>query len=106
MSAQYEFIKSIHNINEDDYQLFTKDFKAKKYKKGDHVVSPGQTENQIYFIKSGVQMYHFDAKDKINILGFSSAPNFCAIPESFFFQKPARYYLTCLEDTELDYLTF
>jgi CRP-like cAMP-binding protein len=51
-------------------------------------------------------MYYFETNDKINILGFSSPPNFCAIPESFFFQKPAKYYLTCLTDSELDYLTF
>src|SRR3546814_12366527 len=51
-------------------------------------------------------MYYFDTFGKTNILGFASRPDFCAIPESFFFQKPANYYLACLEDCELDSLTF
>ena len=106
MTDQYEFIKSIHNINEEDHLLFTKDFKTIKFKKGEHITVPGQIAKKIFFIKNGVQMYHFDVNDKINILGFAYSPNFCFIPESFLYQKPANYYLTCLADSELDYLTF
>lgn len=106
MIERFEFIKSIHDISEEEYELFTKDFKTKKFNKGDHIIKPGQIEKQIFFTRSGVQMYYFDIQEKINILGFVSPPNFCAIPESFFFQKPAKYYLTCLTDSELDYLTF
>lgn len=51
-------------------------------------------------------MYYYDKNEKINILGFASAPHFCAIPESFFFQKPAKYDLKCLTDSELYYLSF
>lgn len=106
MHGRYEFIKSIHNINEDDYLLLTKDFKTKQFKKGESIIVPGQIESQIFFLRSGVLMYHFDTPRKTHILGFSSALDFCAIPESFFFQRPAKYYLTCLVDCELDYLTF
>ena len=106
MTDLYEFIKSIHNIDEEEYRLLTKDFKIKKLKKGEHIIKPGQIEKEIYFTRSGVQMYYFESYEKINILGFASPPNFCAIPESFFFQKPAKYYLTCLTDSELDCLTF
>lgn len=106
MLDRYEFIKSIHDIGEEEYRLFTKEFKTKEFKKGEHIVKPGQIEKQIFFIRSGVQMYYFESYEKINIIGFSYPPFFCAIPESFFFQKPAKYYLTCLTDSELDYLTF
>lgn len=106
MSELYEFIKSIHDIGNEEYQLFTKDFIPKEFKKGEDIIKPGQIEKQIFFTRSGVQMYYFDSNDKINILGFVSPPNFCAIPESFFYQNPAKYYLTCLTDSELDYLPF
>lgn len=106
MDEQYEFIKSIHSITEENYRLFTKDFKTKQFKKGENIIVPGQIESEIFFIRNGVLMYHFDTFGKTNILGFASRPDFCAIPESFFFQKPANYYLTCLEDCELDCLTF
>lgn len=106
MPELYKFIKSIHDIGEQEYRLFTKEFKTKEFKKGEHIIKPGQIERQIFFTTSGIQMYYFDSNDKINILGFASPPNFCAIPESFFFQKPAKYYLTCLTASELDYLSF
>lgn len=106
MPDLYGYIKSLHNISEEDYRLLTKDFKTKKFKKGENIIEPGHIENKIFFVKSGVQMYYFDTNGKTNILGFASPPNFCAIPESFFFQRPAKYYLTCLEASELDYLTY
>lgn len=106
MTELYGFIKSIHDLSEEDYLLFTRDFKTRHFKKGDHIIVPGQTEKHIYFVKKGVQMYFFDSDGKTNILGFSYSPGFCAIPESFCFQKPAKYYLTCLTDCELDYLSF
>jgi CRP-like cAMP-binding protein len=106
MLERYEFIKSIHDIGEQEYQLFTKEFKTKEFKKGEHIIKPGQIEKHIFFSRSGVQMYHFDSLEKMKILGFVSPPFFCAIPESFFFQKPAKYYLTCLTDSELYYLSF
>ena len=106
MNERHEFIKSIHSIDEENYRLFTKDFKTKQFKKGENIIVPGQIENQVFFIRNGVLMYYFDTFGKTNILGFASRPDFCAIPESFFFQKPANYYLACLEDCELDSLTF
>src|SRR5690554_7215826 len=105
MNERHEFIKSIHSIDEESYRLFTKDFKTKQFKKGENIIVPGQIENQVFFIRNGVLMYYFDTFGKTNILGFASRSDFCAIPESFFFQKPANYYLTCLDHCALDSLT-
>lgn len=106
MANLYGFIKSIHDIKEEDYLLLKENLKTTSFKKGEHIIVPGQTERQIFFSKNGVQMYYFDTSGKTNILGFSYPPNFCAIPESFLFQKPSKYYLTCITESELDYLTF
>lgn len=106
MSDHYEYLKSIYNIDEEDYRLLMKDFKTKKFKKGENIIEPGQIENDLFFIKAGVLMYYFDTNGKHNILGFAAPPHFCAIPESFYYQKPSKYHLTCLEDSELDYLSF
>lgn len=106
MDERYKLIKSIHNIDEENYHLLTKELKTKHFKKGEDVVAPGQINQHLYFIQKGVLMYYFDSFGKTNILGFASQPDFCAVPESFYFQKPANYFLTCLEDCELDYITF
>lgn len=102
----YDFIKSIHPLPEEDYALLTETLRSKQYAKGESLVAIGQLQKEIYFVKQGVQMYSFEVNGKINILGFSYPPFLAAIPESFFMQKPATYSLTCLTDSEVDYLTF
>src|SRR5690606_11276111 len=106
MNERHEFIKSIHSIDEENYRLFTKDFKTKQFKKGENIIVPGQIENQVFFIRNGVLMYYFDTFGKTNILGFASRPDFCAIPSSFFLQNAAIYDLACLEHCEIYSQTF
>jgi CRP-like cAMP-binding protein len=106
MSTLSEFIQSIHAIPDGDLELLTRGLRTKGFRKGEHIVSPGQIERKFFIVKSGVQMYHFETAGKTNILGFAYPPSFCAIPESFLKQKPAQYYLTCLTDSEFDYLSF
>jgi len=106
MQEIHSFLQSIHKISEDDFSLLTNSFKLKKFKKGEHLIVPGQIQTKMFFVKKGLLMYHFDFNEKTNILGFATNPNFCAIPESFFYQKPATYYLSCLEDSELEYISF
>ncbi|RYE59051.1 MAG: Crp/Fnr family transcriptional regulator [Sphingobacteriales bacterium] len=106
MKERYDFIKSIYNITEADYQLFTRDLKTATFKKGEHITMPGQTAKKIFLVRNGVQMYYYDAGDRPSVLGFTYCPHFSVILESFLYQKPSKYYLTCVVDSELDYLTF
>src|SRR5690606_8447223 len=53
-----------------------------------------------------VQMSYFEAYDKTQVIAFTYPPNLCAIPESFQFQMPSKYYLTCVTASELEYITF
>ncbi len=106
MNEQYNFLRLIHPINDADYLLLSEKLKTIQYKKGQHVIQPGETARKIYMVKSGVQMYHFDTEGKTNVLGFTYAPHFSVVMESFLYQQPAKYYLTCLTDSEFEYLTF
>lgn len=81
-------------------------FKSKTYKKGDNIIVPGQIQHELFFVKKGVQMSYVDTKNKTQVIAFTYPPNLCAIPESFSFQSPSNYFLTCLTDSEMDYLTF
>jgi len=95
-----------HEYFKPDYELLTKNLKTKTFKKGDFITVAGQTQRELYFVKSGVQMSFFDADNKTHVIAFTYSPNLCAIPESFSFQIPSKYFLTCLTDSELDYITF
>lgn len=103
---RHEYFKLFHNISTADYTLLTDSLKSKFFKKGDFLTVPGQIQKELYFVKTGVQMSYFDTPNKTHVIAFTYFPNLCAIPESFSFQTPSRYFLTCLTNSELEYITF
>jgi CRP-like cAMP-binding protein len=103
---QLEFFKNFHPIAEDDYALLISNFKSKTFQKSEIIISPGQTQRELYFVKSGVQMSYYETETKTHVIAFTYPPNICAIPESFLFQTPSQYTLTCLTNSEMDYISF
>jgi CRP-like cAMP-binding protein len=101
-----EYLKAFHNLNAEDYLLLTESLRSKSFKKGQHIVVPEQIQKELYFVKSGVQMSYFETNNKLHVIAFTYSPGLCAIPESFSLQKPSSCYLTCLTNSEMDYLTF
>ena len=89
-----------------DYMLLTDKLKTRTFKKGDFITVPGQVQKELYFVKSGVQMSYFDGDGKTYVIAFTYSPNLCAIPESFSFQAPSKYFLSCLTNSELEYITY
>lgn len=102
----YEYLRFFHNISKADFDLLTENLSPKKFNKGDVITRPGQIHRELFFVKSGVQMSYFESEQKQHVIAFTYPPNLCAIPESFSFQIPSKYYLTCLSDTEVEGLTF
>lgn len=103
---RHEYFRLFHDIGTADYNLLAKNLKTRMCKKGECITVAGQTQRELYFVKKGVQMSFFDTDDKTHVIAFTYPPNLCAIPESFQFQTPSKYFLTCLTDSELDYITF
>ncbi|WP_343307959.1 Crp/Fnr family transcriptional regulator [Chitinophaga niabensis] len=104
--TQYEYFKLFHAISKADYDLLISQLQTKFYRKNDLIIVPGQTQKELYFVKSGIQMSYFAAEKKPEVIAFTYPPNICAIPESFSLQIPSKCYLTCLTDSEVDYITF
>ncbi|HRP83979.1 MAG TPA: Crp/Fnr family transcriptional regulator [Saprospiraceae bacterium] len=102
----YNFFNHFHAITMAEYNLLGDNLKTKSFKKGDCITVPGQVQRELYFVKSGVQMSYFDADNKTHVIAFTYPPGLCAIPESFSFQMPSKYFLTCLTKTELEYITY
>ncbi|SJZ43308.1 cAMP-binding domain of CRP or a regulatory subunit of cAMP-dependent protein kinases [Chitinophaga eiseniae] len=97
----YGYFRQFHDISLADYHLLTDNLQSRSFKKGTAIVVPGQVQRDLYFVKSGVQMAYLEADDKTYVIDFSYAPALCAIAESFSFQAPSKYFLTCLTDTEM-----
>lgn len=102
----YQFFRLFHDISEDDYDLLIGGLKPRTFMKGQVITTPGQIQKELFFVKSGVQMSYFETDNKTHVIAFTYFPSLCAIPESFMLQKPSKYYLTCLSDSEMAYLTY
>lgn len=100
------YFRIFHDINAADYSLLTGNLKTKSFKKGDLIIVPGQIQKELYFVKSGIQMSYFETGQRTHVIAFTYFPNLCAIPGSFPVQAPSSCYLSCLSDSELDYLPF
>ncbi len=103
---RHTYLNQFYPISEADYNLLASKLKSKTFKKGEFITVPGQVQKELYFVKSGVQMSYFDAHEKTHVIAFTYAPNLCAIPESFSLQMPSNFFLTCLADSEMDFITF
>jgi CRP-like cAMP-binding protein len=90
----------------EELTLITERLKSVTCKKGESLVVPGQIQKNLYVVKKGVQMSYFDVGPKTHVVAFTYPPNLCAVPESFSLQAPSKCFLTCITDSEFDYLTF
>jgi len=103
---RYQYFRHFHDIGAADYELLTSKLKTRLFRKGDLLIVPGQVQRELYFVKSGIQMSYFDSGAKTHVIAFTYFPNLCAIPESFSFQAPSKNFLTCLTDSELEYISY
>lgn len=100
------FLSSFHPITNEEFEVLESKLQTFNCKKGEDIITPGQIQRHLYFVRSGVQMWHFEKDAKTHVIAFTYPPNLCALPESFSQQKPSRYYYTAVTDSEIQYLTF
>lgn len=80
---RFDFLRSFHSISDEEYEVLTGKLRPRQFTKGQRVISPGETQRELYFVKSGVQMVHIDTDIKPHVLAFTYSANICSIPGSF-----------------------
>lgn len=104
--TRLDFLNSIHNISETEFDALRSNLRSLSFKKGESIISHGQVQKHLYFVKNGVQMVHLERDGKTHVIAFTYHPNLCAIPDSFYQQKPSKYNYTATTESVLEYLTF
>jgi CRP-like cAMP-binding protein len=104
--STFEFLNQFHPLANVDFELLTRDLPTRTAQKGEWLVTPGQIQRELYFVKKGVQMSYYEADDKLYVITFTYPPNLCAIPDSFLFQRKSKFYLKCLADSEFLVLSY
>jgi CRP-like cAMP-binding protein len=97
----FEKLNSISKLSKGSFEALNSCFEPKSFPKGSNLLVPGEIQKELYFIQKGVQMAFFENSQKLHVMAFTYPPDFCAIPDSFLLQKPSKYSLTCLSDSEV-----
>lgn len=96
----------LNHLSASDKELLYLRLKPAVFKKGEYITLPGQVQENLYLIQSGIQMSFFENEKKMHVVAFTFAGDLCAVPESFFFQKPSKYAIQCLSDSEMKAISF
>ncbi len=97
----YYFRKWV-NITEPEEQIILSSFEETSIKKKKDLLVPEDTCKYIYFIVKGcLRSYFVDNKGVEHIYQIRMDNNWISDLESFFSQRPSKYYIEALEDSQL-----
>lgn len=88
-------------IEEKDLEQFLKLLKVKTYKSGDTILTNGQTDNYLSFLKSGIIRYFVNIDGKESTFDFIFPNSFYCHYDSFYVRKPSQFNSEALTDVEI-----
>jgi len=97
-----QYLQQFSPLREDEFDLLTQGLVSKSFKKGHILLSPGEVQRELYFIRSGLQMSYFETEEKTHVMAFTYAPGISAVPDSFSIQAPSSFYSSCLTDSQFE----
>lgn len=100
------FFKAIHPVEDTIMDTYISHWTPYTLPKKTIMTAPGETERYWYFVVKGIQKAYHLHDNKEHVMAFTYAPSFTGIPESFFVQKPAKYFLETITDSEFVRISF
>lgn len=101
-----QYLIAFHEVPENIIQHYAALWKPYELSKKQTLTVPGQTEKYLYFVLEGVQKSYFLHNGKEHVIAFAHGPSISGIPESFFLQRPSRYYLETVTDSYMIRIPF
>ncbi|MES2809028.1 MAG: Crp/Fnr family transcriptional regulator [Bacteroidota bacterium] len=100
--SQLAHIRRYVSISDDEAQIITTKLKTKTLKKKDFLITPGKVCRANYFVSTGLlRLYFINKKQLEQITHFGLEGWWVTDLDSLDSQKPSRFYLQALEDTEV-----
>lgn len=104
MKELSDFIRSKTTIEESVLEVILSKFKIKKIKKGDLILKRGQIAYQYFFINSGALRFFYGEEDQQLTAWVVFQNEFFAEISSLNPQKPTRFNIEAIENSELFYI--
>ena len=96
-----EYLSALHPVPKDILEEYTSLWKPFEVSKKTVMTAPGDTERYWYYVIDGIQKSYYQYEGKQHVIAFTYSPSFTGIPESFFGQKPSRYFLESITDSKM-----
>ncbi len=93
------FFQSIHPVPEDILESYLAHWQEYALPRKAIITRQGQTERWMYLVLEGIQKSYYLKEGKEHIMAFTYPPSASGIPESFFTQTPARYFLETITES-------
>lgn len=100
-----DLLSAVHPVEESGINELIASLQTVQLKKNDYLLHEGEIQQHIYFVAKGVQMSFYENEDKLHVVAFTYAPGICAVPDSYYFQRPSRYSIRCLSDAHFHRIT-
>ena len=101
-----KFFRAIHPIDDNILDKYVSQWTSYSLPRKHIMTAPGEVERHIYFVAQGIQKSYYMNEDKQHVIAFAYNPSFSGIPESFFTQKPSRYFLETITESEFLRISF
>ncbi|MEN0006272.1 MAG: cyclic nucleotide-binding domain-containing protein [Bacteroidota bacterium] len=101
-----EILSLYHPIPAVEQQYFRSLTQSSTFKKGDYLLFDGEVQEELYLIKSGVAYLFLELEHRNKVIDFAYHNRFCADLASLSTQTPAQYCIQCLEDSEVERISF
>lgn len=95
------YLKKFIDVNEDEIWAFSKNMKVLDLKKGNHLLSIGETCNLVAFITKGVLRYYYVVNGEEHTVQFFFENSFSSDMESFISGTPSKVGIDALENSQL-----
>lgn len=97
----YYFNKWV-DITEQEEEIILSAFEQTSVKKKKDLLVPGEVCKYVYFVtKGGLRSYFVDSKGVEHIYQIRLDNSWISDLESFFSQRPSKYYIEAMEDTQM-----
>jgi len=104
MKSFSDFIKTKVAVSDTEMDIILSSFKIKEVKKGQLILKRGQIAQQYFFIKSGALRFFFGEFEEQLTAWVVFQNEFFTEISSLNPQKPTRFNIEAIEDTELIYI--
>lgn len=101
MNKVKEYLNSIVNLNDAEWEQFSSKLESREYAKKSIVLKVGKVEHYIYFIERGIIRYFVPQETNDLTFGFSFENDIGSAYDSFINQEPSIYQIETLTETEV-----